>query len=371
MRLHLYFATAFILVAAVCVPATEVTVHLCASAGSLMPDTTEGLQKAVTRLFSETTSIAPSEPLVACVVPHGPYGISGKIAAEAFKDLRKGQYKRVIVLGASHADMAFEDCSIAAVDYYATPLGLVPVDGEAIRKLTYSPLFGARAMRYSHMNKGFLSKSERKPLHEYEHSIEIVLPFLQDRLGDFELIPILVGNMTDGGGRYSEDRTKAIARQLVKLVDDETLLVVSTDFTHFGNDFSFRPYNTDILNKVDQLDQTGLDILSENDPEAFENFIKKSRVPICGLNPLRLLLHMMPDKARGTLLARTTSGRFYNDENRSVSYASMNFYLYKQPRPRTEPPAPKADVAGGKEAPIVKAPGKPMTITNIGGRSSE
>jgi hypothetical protein len=120
-------------------------------------------------------------------------------------------------------------------------------------------------------------------------------------------------------------------------MDDETLLVVSTDFTHFGNDFSYRPFDDDIFNKIDKLDKVGLDRLAANNYEGFEAFIKKTKVPICGLNALRVLEKLLPANAYGKVLAHDTSGRFYNDENRSVSYASVNFYLSSTPRPTVMP----------------------------------
>lgn len=315
----------------------EGVVRLCVSAGRMFPETEPELRATVTRLLDEAKAPVPTEPLFACVVPHGPYGISGKVAAEAFKYLKPGQFKRVIVLGASHAEMAFEDCSMDAVDAYATPMGFVPLDKVAVRTLTYSTLFATRALRYNHKEKGFLSESERKPLHEYEHSIEMVLPFLQERLGKFELVPILVGELTNGTGQYNEKRTEAVAMQLKRIMDSETLLVVSTDFTHFGNDFSYRPFDSDILNKIDKLDDAGLTRLAANDYDGFEKFIHSTKVPICGLNALRVLEKLLPSNAHGVLLGHDTSGRFYNDENRSVSYASMNFYLSDKPRPMVMP----------------------------------
>lgn len=336
MRIQVILACALLLLA-LPVHAQYKNVRLCVGAGPLFPDTEEGLRKSVDHLLDEADAPPSSDKLFACVVPHGPYGISGKVMAQAFKYLQPGQFKRVIILGASHAEAEFEDCSIADVDCYATPLGFVPLDAKAVRKLTYSTLFSTRSMRYTHMQRGFLTESERKPLHEYEHSIEIVLPFLQERLGKFELVPVLVGRLSNPATGYDadriEDRAAAIALHIKRLMDGETLLVVSTDFTHFGNDFSYRPFNTDVFERIAKLDRAGLSRLAANDYAEFESFYQKSgEVPICGLNALRVLLKVLPRNAYGTLLGHELSGRFYHDENRSVSYASMNFYLSTTPR---------------------------------------
>lgn len=341
--------------------AEQGVVRLCVSAGRYFPATDEELRATVTRFLDEAQAPASEDPLYACVVPHGPYGISGKVAAEAFKYLKPGQFKRVIVLGASHAGVDFEDCSIDAVDTYATPMGFVPLDKKAVRTLTYSTLFSTRSLRYNHEQKGFLTESERKPIHEYEHSIEMVLPFLQQRLGQFELVPILVGQLTDGTGEFSEKRAEAVAMQLLRVIDRETLIVVSTDFTHFGNDFSYRPFENDIPARIEKLDKAGLTRLASNDFDAFEDFIKKTKDPICGLNALRVLEKVLPVNAYGKLLARDTSGRFYKDENRSVSYASMNFYVSSAPRPSVMPDPVEATRLGPPEeasaAPAMSEPG--------------
>lgn len=338
-------------------------IRLCVSAGKLFPESEVELRTTVTRLLNEAKAPVPNEPLLACVVPHGPYGISGHVAAEAFKHIQPGQFKRVIVLGASHAEMEFEDCSIDAVDAYATPLGFVPLDKLAVRTLTYSTLFATRSLRYDHEQKGFLSKSERKPLHEYEHSIELVLPFLQERLGSFELVPILVGQLTNATGDFSEKRAEAVATQIKRVMDSETLLVVSTDFTHFGNDFSYRPFSTDIPSKIEKLDKEGLSRLAANDFAAFEDFIRQTKDPICGLNALRVMQKLLPANAHGTFLARDTSGRFYNDENRSVSYASMNFYLSSVPRPMRLPEPTESTRVAPPEEGLATTPPAPVEAT--------
>lgn len=353
-------------------------IRLCVGAGTMFPETREGLHEAVTRLLDKAQAPESPDPLFACLVPHGPYGLSGEITAQAFKHLKRGQFKRVIVLGASHAQMEFEDCSIPDVDAYATPIDFVPLDKTAVQKLSYSTLFSTRSMRYAHLNKGFLSTSERKPLHEYEHSIEIVLPFLQERLGEFELIPILVGRLYNPELHYSpervEERAAAIAQHIQRLMDGETLLVVSSDFVHFGNDFSYRPFETDIFNRIDKLDRAGLSRIAANDYAEFESFYEKSgEVPICGLNAIRVLLKVLPRNAYGVLLGHDMSGRFYNDENRSVSYASMNFYLSPNKRPKIElePLESEEESAPPADARPEEPAEAPITLTNIKRKPAE
>ena len=95
MRLVTYLVFTPLILSAFAVHAASGGVRLCVSAGQLFPETPEALQQSVRRLLDEATAPAPTEPLLACIVPHGPYGISGKVAAESFKHLKKGQFKRV------------------------------------------------------------------------------------------------------------------------------------------------------------------------------------------------------------------------------------------------------------------------------------
>jgi AmmeMemoRadiSam system protein B len=188
-------------------------VRLSVAAGPLYPMDVDTLRRVVNNFCDGADVVAREERLLACVVPHGGYGLSGEVAGHAFKDLKPGQYSRVIVLAPSHF-AAFESCSIVAARAYVTPLGFVPIDQEAVRELNFSPLISTRGLRYK--SSDFLSSSQYVKLHEEEHSIEAVLPFLQERLGNFSLVPILVGELGDASGKGSvrRNRIESIAAKI-------------------------------------------------------------------------------------------------------------------------------------------------------------
>jgi len=141
----------------------------------------------------------------ALILPHAGYTYSGATAARGYERLDAGHVKRVVILGPAHR-VPLEGIALPESEAFATPLGNVPVDQAALKALEqYQGVF-----RYPQA-------------HEQEHSIEVQLPFLQHRLGNFTLIPMIVGNYP----------AEALADLLDNLIDDQTLLVVSSDLSHY------------------------------------------------------------------------------------------------------------------------------------------
>jgi len=148
-----------------------------------------------------------SDPKV-IVAPHAGFVYSGEIAGTAFKQLaaHRKRIKRVVIIGPAHR-VGFKGLATTSSDAWATPLGVVPVDWGALRKLM--PLEGFRVL-----DKVF----------EGEHSLESHLPFLQPVLDDFTIVPILVG-----------DASMELVRDALNLVwgGPETVISVSSDLSHF------------------------------------------------------------------------------------------------------------------------------------------
>ena len=153
---------------------------------------------------------APADcvPAKAMIVPHAGYRYSGPVAAAAYRLLedRRALIRRVILLGPAHR-VYLRGMALPSVDAFATPLGDVPIDTDAVRQALALP-----GMQLS------------DDAHAVEHSIEVHLPFLQAVLDDFTLVPIVVGECP--------------AREVEAAIDmlwggDETLIVVSSDLSHF------------------------------------------------------------------------------------------------------------------------------------------
>ncbi len=176
------------------------------AAGTFYPADPTALRRTVAAMLAA----APGEgaPPRAIIAPHAGYEYSGPVAAFAYARVAglRGAVRRVVLLGPSHC-AAFPGAAAPEARLFATPLGGAPVDGEAVARVLELPWV----------------RQTDGPFH-YEHCLEVHLPFLQIVLGDFALVPLLVGSATD-------DR---VCRTIEYLwTDAETLIVVSTDLSHY------------------------------------------------------------------------------------------------------------------------------------------
>ena len=310
--------------------------------GTYYPTDPETLLKTVQGYFDAADAPELQEPMIACIASPGPYGLAGAVTAHAFKNLKPGQYDRVVILSAAHmADI--ENCSVEAVDAFVTPLGPVPLDVDALRQLLFSPLFTARTLTYR--------QSSKKPMvHEYEYGVEALLPYLQERLHEFKLVPILVGRLEDGAGKFSPAAVDAVARVLKPIITERTLVVASSSFTHFGNDFSNRPFNDNIIANIEHLDREAFDCLLAMDMKCFVGYLDKSHNVIDGRHPIEIMLRLLPPQAQARILAYEVSAAKTGELNRSVSYAAFTFH---------DPARPQLEARPDKVRPLPLRPVKP------------
>ncbi len=274
----------------------------CRGAGRWFPADPVELQNMVDRFLTVETPLIPEAP-VALIVPHAGYAFSGETAGQAYATLRDRDYRRVILLGLSH-QVPLQGASVLEVDAYETPLGQIPVDVEA---------------RDALLKRSFIS--ENVEAHAEEHSTENQLPMLQRVLGDFSLVEVLVGELT--GNQRSR-----LAEAVRDLVDEETLLVVSTDFTHFGASFMYRPFEENFRDNLKALNDLAVQQILEVDLPGWEAYLDQTRDTICGRNAVGLLLEVLQPwaDARGLRVAYDTSGEQTGDWNTSVTYASVVFW---------------------------------------------
>jgi len=195
-------------------------------AGSFYPADPKELTKMVDGFLAQVTEPALKGPLVALVSPHAGYPFSGPVAAYSYALLRGRKFARVVVIAPSHYE-AFPFNSIYDGDAYATPLGQVPVDKAFAAKLVaMSPL-----IKFSGQGHGEVQG-------QWEHALEDELPFLQRVLGEFKLVPVVMGEQDYGTSR-------ALGVSLAKLIEKEghaggaadggfnTLIVASSDMSHY------------------------------------------------------------------------------------------------------------------------------------------
>jgi len=238
--------------------------------------------------------------LVALIAPHAGYAWSGRVAGYAYRQVKADAVKRVIVLGPSHY-AGFRGFSIASADVWRTPLGDVAVDTTVCDKL--------RGHRLHVANEAW-----QKP----EHSLEIELPFLQRTAGGFGLVPILVGQLRPGDAAV-------IAAAIKPYVTEDTLIVVSSDFTHYGPRFQYVPFEKSPAESLRKLDMGAVDLILKKDFEGYMAYLRKTKATICGRYAIEIMLKLLPKEAEGRLLKYDTSGRMGGDYSNSVSYVAAVF----------------------------------------------
>ena len=176
-------------------------------AGQFYPDDPHRLQRQVSELLARIATPVNGIPK-ALIAPHAGYIYSGAVAAAAFATLRSSAQAitRVVLIGPAHY-ASLRGIAAPTVDAFETPLGRVPVDARALRAIADLP---------------FVIQVDAP--HAPEHALEVELPFLQTLLTSFQLVPLLVGDVT----------AREIADVLRRLWGGpETLIVVSSDLSHY------------------------------------------------------------------------------------------------------------------------------------------
>jgi MEMO1 family protein len=320
---------------------TVVRLRAPAVAGAYYPAEPAQLRETLERYFAEAQPEPLPGRLLACIAPQAAYGFAGKVMASAFKEIEPGAIERVVILSPSNV-AEFFGCSIPSVQAYLTPIGAVPLDGPAIRTLTYSPLIGLRSVRSD-------ERGRRHGIHEREFGIEVLLPFLQARLGNsFKLVPIVVGQLARKDGQNDPQSVASVVESLRRIVDRKTLVVVSSNFTQYGEIFGYVPFKERVYEQIENLDRMAFDYILRKDVNAFRRYLQLTRNPVAGHLPIEILLQLLPDTAQGRLHDYTLSGRLTNSQERSVSYGAINFYDVNAPG-RSSGAAPDDSADTGEE----------------------
>lgn len=177
-----------------------------AVAGTFYPEDGAELHTMVQRFLSQ--GHASDTPPRAVIAPHAGYMFSGAVAGSAFASWLpcRGHFQRVVVAGPSHR-LAFRGIALSDAEYFATPLGLIPLDTAICERLSEHP-------QVVHLEGA----------HRHEHSVETHLPFLQETLGEFSLVPLVIGDVSP----------RDVAQILNMIGDDpHTAISISSDLSHY------------------------------------------------------------------------------------------------------------------------------------------
>jgi AmmeMemoRadiSam system protein B len=218
-----------------------------AVAGMFYPGRPGDLQQTVSNFLAEAGAAHDGPPPKAMILPHAGYVYSGAVAAAGYARLAgaRQRIRRVVMLGPAHT-LAVRGLAASSAEAFETPLGPVPVDRAAVAGLGDLP-----------------QVAEADAAHRMEHCLEVQLPFLQAALAEFALVPLLVGRATTGEVADVLDRLWG---------GPETLIVISSDLSHYCDYESARRLDADTARAIEGLE-----------PEAIADHQACGRIPIKGL----------------------------------------------------------------------------------------
>jgi MEMO1 family protein len=254
-----------------------------AVAGSFYPAQPDRLRRAVVELLAEVGTALKIAPK-ALIAPHAGYMYSGSPAAAAFATLRHSAQTltRIVLIGPAHY-VAIRGIALPDVDAFETPLGRVPVDYDALNKITVLP---------------FVSRNDAA--HAPEHALEVELPFLQTVLPSFSLLPLVVGEAT----------AHEVAQVLARLWSGpETLLVISSDLSHYQGYETARRLDSATATAIEKGDWAGL-----------------GPRQVCGYLPIAgLLIEANRHNLKARRLALCNSGDTAGPRDQVVGYGAWMF----------------------------------------------
>jgi AmmeMemoRadiSam system protein B len=249
-----------------------------AVSGAFYPGDPDELKKMIAGFLKLAKTAKASGKLRALVVPHAGYIYSGPVAAFGYKAISKLDYEKAIILGPSHY-AAFPGVADSGFGFWETPLGLVKTKskpGGLVRVLPKA--------------------------HGPEHCIEVQLPFLQAIYGEkIEVWPLLCGDVDPS----------ALARELMKELDDKTILIASSDLSHYNS----------------YEDAMKLDGVANESVPALDIGRFEADGDACGKTAILTLMHIAKNKGwKGKLLDYRNSGDTAGPKDQVVGYGCYAFY---------------------------------------------
>lgn len=271
------------------------TVKEPAVAGSFYPADRKKLEDEVDGYLAQGGSPGGEGRLLALVAPHAGYMYSGHVAGYSYAKLKGQDIRTVILIGPSH-HAAVSGAVIYPGSGLKTPLGVVAVNEQLARSIASE-------------REGV--KLAAEPFAR-EHSLEVQLPFLQRTLREFTVVPILVGRMTGESYRHLAD---AIASILKK--DDNSLLVISTDLSHYHD-----------ARKAGSMDRKVLDAAERLAAGELERLLTSGEGEMCGGGGVLygLAAARGAGATEGELFKHADSGDVSGDKSYVVGYGALGFY---------------------------------------------
>lgn len=255
--------------------------------GLFYPSDHDEFEKQLELTLAEVATLGPNYsdvPIRALITPSAGFSYAAKTALKAYQQIINRHYNKVIILGASHF-VSFEGVAMTAMDAYSTYDTITPVDKASVKYLQTGFDF--------HLFEDAFSK---------EYSIEMQLPYLHYFLKDFTVLPLIVGTKLN---------VTATAMVISDLIDDDTLVIVSTNLSHFHAD-----------TKALSIDQKTIDAILTKDTDQIKKVGQASAIQsIAILNEIALLKEWQP-----VFLGYDNSSTGGDDADSVVGYASFLYF---------------------------------------------
>ena len=266
-----------------------------AVAGSFYSSDPVVLKKEIDGWLAAAAGARREERPVAVVVPHAGYVYSGAVAAFSYVQLRGRDIRTVYLIGPAHRTH-LSGAAVYPGEGMRTPLGVVPIDSRKARALLDE-------------GSGIIARTE--PFRE-EHSLEVQLPFLQQVLGTFTLVPILVGSPTPDSYATLSARLATALRN-----DPHAILVISTDLSHYHDRAT-----------AARLDGRVTDALSRLAASDLERLLGRGEAEMCGGWPVLygIAAGRGAGATTGEVYRYADSAETSGDTARVVGYTAAGFY---------------------------------------------
>jgi AmmeMemoRadiSam system protein B len=218
-------------------------------AGSWYPGSASALASTIDEFMAAVDEGPLEGELRGLISPHAGYSYSGGVAAYAYKQLEGKSYPTAVIVSPIHRHYGGRYL-VTGNQYYETPFGMVEVDAELVSKLD------------GEIELNFVDQ-------DAEHSLEIQLPFLQHMLGEFTLLPVMMGDQGLGAcQQLSVALTKVLGEK-------EALLVASSDLAHLHD-----------YEEVVAHDRFVQRFVNDFDPEGLASSLAKNEAQACGGGPI-------------------------------------------------------------------------------------
>lgn len=261
-------------------------------AGAFYPESENNLRRELEQFIDFSNS---PKKVIGLISPHAGYAYSGSCAGKGFGSVVIPG--TVIILGVNHQGFG-PPCAVDGNDFWSTPLGNIETDNDLREKLTAG-------------SEVFEIDSEAG---NDEHSLEVQVPFIQYINPRAKILPITISstdvNRLLAGG-------KEIARLIKNNTDTDTLIIASSDMSHYIDAESARLKDNKAIDKILHLD-----------PEGLVHTVEAERISMCGVSPTAMMLSAALDLGaqKAEMIEYTNSGKVSGDYGQVVAYLSMSIY---------------------------------------------